>query len=137
MKKFLSLLVFSVFLTTAVSAQFTRAKELTIVSADTLANTDTTTKLIPALTNGFNGIIIKPTVTKLSGTAAGKIYLYESLDGVDYGSAVDSLVLTNQTTNHTMWKRTAPLPVYYKIIGYSSGSVSEVLKVSYILRRYY
>jgi hypothetical protein len=106
-----------------------------LVSADSLTNTDTVTKIIP-LTAGYEGIIINPVVTKVSGTAAGTVVLYQSLNGTNYTSTGDTLTLTNTATQQAFWSKTAPVPVYYKAIGLSSGTVVEILRVYYVARKH-
>ena len=119
--------------TMTASAQ--RATTMPVAAGDTLVNADTTSKVI-MVTAGYSGVVIQPIVTRLSGTAAGKVYLYESLDGTNYGSAVDSLTLSNQVTNTGLWKRTPPHPVFYKVTGISSGTVSELLTIKYVQRKH-
>lgn len=117
---------------------FTNGQQATVfplVSADSLTNADTVSKVIP-VTAGYQGIIINPVVSKVSGTAAGTVVLYQSLDGVNYSSTGDTLSLTNVTTQQAFWSKTGPLPVYYKITGISSGTVVEILRVKYVMRRH-
>jgi hypothetical protein len=112
-----------------------RATVFPLVSADSLTNADTVNKVI-TLTAGYSGISIQPIVTKVSGTAAGSVVLYESLDGTNYKSTGDTLSLTNTTTQSAIWHKTSPVPVYYKVTGISSGTVVEILRVYYVARRH-
>jgi len=112
-----------------------RALTFPVVSADTLSNTDTTSKVLQ-ITAGYSGIAIQPVITRLSGTAAGKVYLFESLDGVNYGLATDSITLSNQVTNTVIWKKAAPNPVFYRIQATSSGTVSQAVRIHYVLRKH-
>jgi hypothetical protein len=130
-KVFLILLVSIAFLTS--NAQ--KATVFPLVSADSLSNTDTVNKVI-ILSAGYSGIAIQPIVTKVSGTAAGSVVLYESLDGTNYKSTGDTLSLTNVATQHVIWKKTSPVPVYYKVQGISSGTVVEILRVYYVARKH-
>lgn len=136
MKKILFFLIvatLSLFASSDVNAQ--RGTQLPVVSADTLSNTDTTSKII-AVTGGFSTLAIQPVVKRLSGTAAGSVVLYGSIDGVNYVATGDTLSLTNQVTNTTLWKIGVPSYSYYKVVAISSGSVSEVLNVFYLVRKY-
>lgn len=136
MKKFLFFLMVALFSLIASSdVQAQRGTKLTVVSADTLSNTDTTAKII-AVTGGFSTLAIQPVVTRLSGTAAGEVKLYGSIDGVNYVATGDTLTLSNQVTNTTLWKIGVPSYSYYKVVATSSGTVSEVLNVWYIVRKY-
>lgn len=126
-------LVMTVAFTSEVKAQ--SGTKMTVVSADTLANADTTSKIIQ-ITGGFSSLAIQPIVKRLSGTAAGTVVLYGSIDGVNYVSTGDTMTLTNQVTNTKLFNVGLPAYSYYKVIAISSGTVSEVLNVWYILRKY-
>lgn len=112
-----------------------RATLMPLVAGDTVANTGTVTKVL-TFTAGYEGVAIQPVLTKLSGTAAGTVILYESLDGVNYKSTGDTLTVTNVTTNTAVWKKLAPVPVYYKVIAGGATTVSAVLRIYYLPRRH-
>lgn len=135
MKKFISALLVIVGLITFTNAKAQTATVFPLVSADSLTNADTVNKVI-TLTAGYSGIAIQPIVTKVSGTAAGTVILYESLDGTNYKSTGDTLSIANQAVNTVLWKKTSPVPVYYKVIGISSGTVVEILRVYYVARKH-
>lgn len=136
MKNLLFLLMVAVFSLVATSdIQAQSGTKMSVAVADTLTNTDTTSKVIP-ITGGFSSLAIQPIVKRLSGTAAGTVVLYGSVDGVNYVATGDTMTLTNQVTNTTLWKIGVPAYSYYKVIAISSGTVSEVLNVWYILRKY-
>lgn len=133
MKRILGLLlVMGLLICESSSAQ--RATVFPLVGADSLTNADTVTKIITA-TAGYDGIVIQPVVTKVSGTAAGTVILSQSLDGVNY-VPTDTLTLTNTATQTTIWSKKSPVPVYYKVVGTSSGTVVEILRVYYVLRKH-
>jgi len=44
------------------------------------------------------------------------------------------LQVSNQTTNHTVWNKAAPVPVYYKVLASGGSSVSAVLRIYYVPR---
>jgi hypothetical protein len=116
-------------------SQAQRATVFPLVSADSLTNADTVSKVI-TLTAGYSGIAIQPIVSKVSGTGAGTVVLYESLDGSNYKSTGDTLSLTNVAAQSTIWHKTSPVPVYYKVTGISSGTVVEILRVYYVARKH-
>lgn len=119
--------------TLAFSAQSQRATLMPLVAGDTMVNSGTVSKVI-TFTSGYEGVAIQPVLTKLSGTAAGTLILYQSLDGTNYKSTGDTLNLTNVTTNTTVWNKQAPVPVYYKVYASGGSSVSAVLRVYYVAR---
>lgn len=134
MKKIISMLLLVIgFSITTASAQ--RASTIPVAAGDTTVNTDTASKVL-SITAGYSGVIIQPIVSKVSGTVGGKVYLYESLDGTNYGAATDSITLSNQATNTGLWKKAAPNPVYYKISAITSGTQSSILTVKFVARKH-
>lgn len=133
MKKILILMF--VIIGIAYQSQAQKASVFPLVSADSLTNADTVSKVI-TLTAGYSGIIIQPIVSKVSGTSAGTVVLYESLDGTNYKSTGDTLSLTNVAAQSALWHKTSPVPVYYKVTGISSGTVVEILRVYYVARKH-
>lgn len=109
--------------------------KMTVASADTLTNADTTSKVL-TVSGGFSSLSFQVNVTRLSGTAAGTVVLYASNDGTNYVSTGDTLTLSNQVTNTATWNVGLPAFAYYKVIAISSGTVSEVLNVWYLTRKY-
>lgn len=139
MKKFKSfLLCFALvaisMLSTTGDAQAQSPTKLPVVSADTLVNADTTSKVI-AITGGFSTISIQPIITKRTGTVAGKVYLYGSVDGTNY-IVSDSLTLSDVSKNTAIWIKTPPAVGYYKITAITSGTQNSVLNLWYVTRRY-
>jgi hypothetical protein len=133
MKKIMFLFALVVSLTISATAQ--RATLMPFVAADTLTNTGTVTKTI-IFTGGYEGVAIQPVLTKLSGAVAGTIVLYESLDGTNYKSTGDTLTLANATTNTVIWKKTSPIPVYYRTITSGATTVSAVMRTYYVARKH-
>ncbi|MBK7885477.1 MAG: hypothetical protein IPJ81_18055 [Chitinophagaceae bacterium] len=135
MKKFISIVLVIVGLFSFTNTKAQSATVFPLISADSLNNADTVNKVV-TLTAGYEGIVIQPIVTRVSGTAAGTVVLYESLDGTNYKSTGDTLTIANQTTNTVLWKKISPVPVYYKVTGISSGTVVEILRVYYVARKH-
>lgn len=133
MKKLLFLFALVVSLTISATAQ--RATLMPLVTGDTMANTGTVTKVM-TFTAGYDGVVIQPVLTKLSGTVAGTVVLYESLDGTNYKSTGDTLTLADATTNTVVWKKTSPVPVYYKTITSGATTVSAVMRTYYVARKH-
>lgn len=83
---------------------------ITNTSSDTMAYVFSAAKL-------YSVVAIQPVVTKASGTMAGTAYLYGSIDGVNY-VLLDSLTLTNVTTNTVVWKQTnSPYKSFRVVVG--------------------
>jgi hypothetical protein len=127
------------------NAQFGRAASFPLVAGDTLTNTDTVAKVITA-TAGYSASGIQVNLTKLSGTVAGKAYLYQSLDGINYVVTDSASYTTLSTTTPSIQSPSVtatamfsknPVPsVYYEVVATSSGTVSMVCRVLYTLRKY-
>ena len=101
--------------------------------ADTLTNADTTIKSI-TLANSLNGIILQPVVTRVSGTAAGKAVLLQSVDGVNF-IRTDSIAFTNVVTNTGFIIKSQPTALYYQVHFISSGTTVLWPQLWYLPRR--
>lgn len=147
MKKiFYSLLFITLAFVGSASAQSGNAFTFPILPKDTLTNADTLTKPIH-ITQGLKDLGIQVVVNKLSGTLAGKVVLYQSLDGVNYtgtdsvttyggipsaiGSAARNTVVTPTGTNIVTFQKTGTPSNYYLVEIITSGTVSAAVKVSY------
>jgi hypothetical protein len=149
MKKVLFILMFA-FIAIVSNAQTGRAYVFATAFGDTLTNTDTSARIIPA-TAGYSCLGIQVNVTKLSGSAiTGKAYLYQSLDGSNYtltdsanyntspiivGNFASALVPSYQATAY-ITKQTSP-GVYYLIAATSIGTVSEKVQFAYTAKQYF
>ena len=120
-------------LATVSNAQST-VKFPTIVG-DTVANTGTQAKVI-ATSGGFSGAAVQVVLTKLSGTGAGTVGLYGSLDGVNYVQIGSNFTITNVTTQACTFYVSAPLPQYIKVLTTGSGTESILPVVYYRLPKY-
>ena len=132
----------------ASQAQFGSAATFPLAKGDTLNNVDTVAKVITA-TTGYNAIGIQVNVNVLSGTLAGKVYLYASMDNRNY-SLIDSASYasvpagaTNSVfgpsagyTNVAVIKEIGVPFTHYLVAPTSSGTVSAQVRVSYTLRKY-
>lgn len=89
---------------------------------DTLTNADTTTYTVTV--SGSKSIISFGTnVTRISGTVAGTVKLYGSVDGTNYTTyAVDSLALSNSSVNFLPLKLTSNPYQKYKLTIITSGT---------------
>jgi hypothetical protein len=130
MKKLLSLLVV-LLSATALSAQ--TPQSIQFVGVDSLINTDTVVKNI-TLSTTLNGIVLQPVITRVSGTAAGKVFLAQSIDGANY-ITTDSLILSNQLVNTALITKTQPTALYYRLTFISSGTTALWPQLFYLPRK--
>jgi len=91
----------------------------------------TVTKYI-TLSAAYSTVSIQPVVTEVSGTTAGKVKLYGTIDGTNYVQ-LDSLVLADVTTAQTkIWNITPNKYPKYKVEGVGTGTMNAVLRVWYV-----
>ncbi len=133
MKKFL-VLVF-LFASLCVSAQFSAGVRLPLAATDSMEVGQLTVTKYITLTAGYSTVSIQPIVTEHSGTTAGKVKLYGSIDATNY-VLVDSLVLADVTTAQTkIWTITPNKYAKLKIEGVGTGTMNAVLRVWYLARK--
>lgn len=103
---------------------------------DTVSNA--TVKTQYASITGFQNIVtIQTELTKISGTTAGAVYLYGSLDNVTYVRLVtDSLLLSNvSTVQSKIWLVQPSSVQYYQVRVVPSGTQSTNIKTYAIYRK--
>jgi hypothetical protein len=116
---------------------------LPLVAGDTITNTDTVDKYLPQLSGGYSGVTIEVRATRVSGTAAGKYYLYQSLVSTPAGASsavtipawgfpIDSLVVLNQTTNTKVFNIPAPAANFYRVMYTGSGTSVQATRTRYV-----
>lgn len=93
---------------------------------DTVANTGSSEHVI-TVSGTYNNGVFQHVGTKISGTVAGKTYLYGSVDAVNY-IKLDSFTNVNVTTNSVIFTQTRPMYPYYKIGSTGSGTMSMQTK---------
>jgi len=124
------------------NAQSGNAYTFPLIAHDTLTNTDTIAKVIH-ITEGDNQLGIQVVLNKLSGTVAGNVYLFQSLDGSNYvrtdsstyGVIQPNTQFTPTGTNIATFYKTWTPSCYYLVQIVSSGTVSAPIKVSYTARK--
>jgi PBP1b-binding outer membrane lipoprotein LpoB len=102
-------------------------------SADTLTNADTVVANL-SLSSSLDGIILQPMVNRISGTAAGKIVLLQSLNGVDY-VRTDSVTLSNVVKNATFITKTGAVAPFFRVEFVSSGTTVLFPQLVYFTKR--
>jgi hypothetical protein len=103
------------------------------VGVDSLINTDTVTKDL-TLSTTLNGIILQPVITRVSGTAAGKVVLLQSIDGANF-IRTDSITISNLATNTAFFIKSQPTALYYKVQFTSSGTTTLWPQLWYLPRK--
>lgn len=73
----------------------------------------------------YQQVTVQAVVTKLSGTVAGTVICYGSVDGTNYQAiGADTLTNANQATNQKFFVFTGNKYMYYKLICTGSGTMS-------------
>ncbi len=141
MKQFISILLALVLFGSTAKAQ--TWSTFPVIAGDTLNNADTVTKSFP-VTAGYSVMGIQVNLKKISGTVAGKAYLFRSSDGVSY-QLIDSASYTavptgsmfsTTVTNVAQFEKPYPSGGKYLVNAVSSGSVSARVTMQYVVRRY-
>jgi hypothetical protein len=141
MKKFLIILSMVVGVAFSATAQYATLMPLKVGDTiSTSSSRDTVTKVITA-TAGYSALGIQVVTTKVSGTVAGKAYLYGSLDGINYTLTDSSAAFADQTTNTAFFIKTTTPYVYYRVrvqdaIGGSTSTQANIVRVYYVLRKH-
>ena len=139
MKKLSLLIVAIAFIGLSANAQsgfFKRASDGK--TTDTLTNSATVNMQLPI--SGFQNVVsIQPLVTKISGTTAGTLRLYGSLDGTNYvriNATTDSLVLANTAGVQTKIFLVNNSPyAYYQVRVTGTGTESTKVQTYAIWRK--
>ena len=133
---------------TVVHAQFGTPATFPTVAGDTLNNVDTVAKVISA-SAGYNEIGIQVNLNQISGTVAGKVYLYGSMDNTNFtivdsatyhtvapGNATSTFGVRNGYTHMATMTETHAPYWRYIVAATSTGTVSAPVQVLYTLRKY-
>lgn len=129
---FLSIMVIGLltFPTTPLRAQ-TKPAQVSFVSRDTSNAADTVIVTFAGVASGIKSF--QTTVTKLSGTVGGKVYLQGTIDGNAWVN-IDSLSNTNIATNTKLFPVTTTHYYSYRAYYISTGTQSSILTFSYMRR---
>lgn len=117
-------------------SQAQRATTMPLAAGDTVTNSDTAAKIISPITGSYSGIVIQAKATEISGTSAGTIKVQGSLDGVNYDTLTAAKTVLDVASQTHSFYIAAPLPVYLKVLQTGSGTMSSVLSVKYVLKRF-
>lgn len=128
--------LFALVIGLAFQSQAQRATVLPLAAGDTVTNTGSASKVISPITGSYSGIVIQATSTELTGTSAGTIKVFGSLDGTNYDSLSAVYTITDVASQTRSFYLQAPLPVYLKVIQTGAGTMSSVLSVRYVLKRF-
>ena len=114
MKKLRFLLALAVGVLNINTAQAQHVYTVPLAVGDTLNASVTSVSKVFSFSGNYNGAVITPIVTKISGTVAAQCVLYESIDGVAYSTTGDSLKSIS-ATSRVDWHKVAPLNHYYTL----------------------
>jgi hypothetical protein len=131
MKKFLMILSCVLALCVVGQAQVTT---MPLALGDTAVDAGVADKVFE-VTAGYEGVIVQAIVTKISGTVAGTVGLYGSLDGTNYKQIGSDFTATNVASQTHVFYVTAPVARYLKVVQTGSGTMSAVLTVKYLARK--
>lgn len=142
MKKLLSILIIGLLFAIALPTQSHAQANTTYLKSTTSHGTvdtitNATVKTQYASITGYQAVLtIQTTVTKISGTTAGVVYLYGSLDNVNYTRiATDSLLLANVSTAQVkLWSVNPSTVQYYQMRVVPSGMQSTKISTYAIYR---
>jgi hypothetical protein len=134
MKKIFSIFFLIAFVAIAINAQFGAPYQFPVVAGDTITNTGTASKII-TVTAGYNAMGIQVVLTKTSGTAAGTVTLYGSLDGTNYVALGDTLGGRDAATVSKLFKYDTTPYWKYKVTFTGAGTMVTKWKVYYTLRK--
>lgn len=117
------------------SASAQQATTIALAAGDTVTNTGTANKVIK-ITGGYQGIAVTAIATEISGVSGGTIKIQGSPDGTNYDDIGSSYTVTDVASQSKTFYVTGPLPVYLKVLQTGAGTMSSVLTVKYVLRKY-
>jgi len=108
-------------------------------TADTLENADTLTYTLRIKGDQTFDIKSQVYINHVSGTAAYKVYTYNSIDGVNWGAkTADSLTIASITAdglNATALSFTDVMDTYKKIVLIQSGTAVTIPKQYFVTRK--
>lgn len=130
MKKIMILLLISL-----AAFQFTKAQTpfSHTASNPTGAVTNTSSDTMNySLSKGYKLLGIQPVITKVSGTVAGVVRFYASINGTNWATLSDTLALANTATNHGIFSFAAPWR-YWRLITTGSGTMAATTAAKIIV----
>lgn len=128
-------MLLTVIFTFAIASQAQSSIKFPRIAGDTIANTGTLVKVINT-TSGYAGEAIQVSLSLLSGTGAGTVGVYGSLDGVSYAQIGSNYTITNTASQSCNFYITAPLPQYTKVLITGAGTESLLPTVFYRITKY-
>lgn len=129
MKRTLFLLAFSLVSVLAIGQSSEAVlRKSTGAATDTVSNTGSGTLSFRAF-GAPDAVAVQAVLTKVSGTTAGTVRLFASIDGVNYDriNKADSLVATNVAAQSKIFLVPSPAYNFYRVVYAGSGSHSTVL----------
>lgn len=105
------------------AAQAQSAIRFPTIAGDTVVNTGTVNKTFSS-TGATRGVVVQTNLTKISGTGAGTVGVYESLDGVNYKLIGSASTITDVTNQSFIFFLTVPIARYIRTTYTGSGTES-------------
>lgn len=134
MKRFIAMCAFALLCFTA-QAQTYDLKSASGYSVDTVANTGTKSQKINVKSYAPTGLI-QVVVEKISGTVAGKVLLFGSVNGTDFIQIkTDSLVAGNVTTQTKIFDVSPAKYPFYQVTYTGVGTMSAKLKSALAIKK--
>lgn len=101
-------------------------------SAISNTSADTTSLYLPGY---YNIVALQPVYTRNTGTAAGTVIIYGSINGVNFYPTGDTMAVTNQATNTQIFTHLNPPWVYYRSVASGGTTVTATVQTYYTARR--
>lgn len=128
--------LFSLILALMVACSYGQTSEIVLRTSggavtDTVANTGAGT-ISARVFGAQSAVALQAVLKKVSGTTAGTVRLFASIDGVNYDriNKTDSLVASNVASQSKIFLVQTPAYNYYRIVYVGSGSHSTVLSAT-------
>lgn len=120
---------------TAQTSGLVRLKSTTTTKTlDTVTNTGARTQRYEI--KGYNDVTFQTTITKISGTVAGTIGLYGSVDGVAYSLIGSTQTPTNVASQTLVFPQVATTPYQYFQVTYTgAGTMSASFSTPALYRQ--
>lgn len=103
---------------------------LPLVAGDTVVNTATITRKLPAFTGGYSALQLQVDFATNTGTRAGTLMLLASTDGTNYKQVDSSRVVVNALVS-PQFVITGPPLAYYELSFTGSGTQSSTWSIWY------
>jgi hypothetical protein len=120
----------------AANAQFASGKQLPGVTTDSIKTGALVVTKYISLSGGYISTSVQVNVSKVSGTPAGSVKIYGSVDGTNYVLAsTDTLAISNIALGTKIWTITNAPYSKLKVVGTGTGTMKAILDTWYLARK--